>query len=179
MQKARSTDTLVTIGKILKPHGIRGIVKILATTDEPERFRLLERINIRYPGTGKLENYTIEQINVQSTGVLIKFAGINNRTEAEYLRGCELIIDENDCLPLAAGAYYCFQLEGLQVVDLNDKHLGEIIQVLQYPAHDVYVMRYGTAEVMIPAVSEFIKAIDIETGKMILSPVEGLLPEEK
>ena len=109
----------------------------------------------------------------------MKFSGIDDRNEAETLRGCELTIDETECLPLADDVYYCFQLQGLKVFDISGRQLGGIVQILQYPAHDLYVMLYGTAEVMIPAVSEFIKQIDIAAGTMVINPVDGLLPEEK
>lgn len=178
VQMNPKADNLVTIGKVLKPHGVKGAVKILPTTDDPQRFRLVKKICLYFPVTGKFKYLTIEHANIQSTGVLIKFVGVNDRSDAELLRDCELTIEESECLPLADDAYYYFQLQGLQVYDLANKHLGEIIKVLQYPAHDIYVLRYGIAEVMIPAVAEFIKKIDIEAGKMIIKPVDGLLPEE-
>ncbi|KAA3612225.1 MAG: 16S rRNA processing protein RimM [Calditrichaeota bacterium] len=179
MQNMSLADSLVTIGKILKPHGVQGIVKILATTDAPERYRLLEKVRVRNPRTGKIALTAIEHLNIQTAGIFIKFSGINDRNEAETLRDCELIIDQSECLPLKDGSHYFFELEGLAVVDTTDEPLGKIVRVLPYPAHDIYVMQYKSSEVMIPAVAEFIKKIDIAAGKMIINPVAGLLPEEK
>ncbi|MCA9730645.1 MAG: 16S rRNA processing protein RimM [Deferribacteres bacterium] len=169
----------IVIGKILKPHGIQGAVKVLPMTDDPNRFQLLDRVVVRDSYTQKVVELSIEDVNIQADSLFIKFVDVNDRNSAEKLRDNELLILRNECLPLEDGVHYIFDLEGLNVEDTNGQCLGKIDQVLQYPAHDIYVMQYHNTEVMIPAVSEFVKKIEIAKGRIIINTMPGLLPDEE
>ena len=167
----------IVIGKVSKPHGVRGFLKVVPETDEPDRFNLLSEVAVRLPFSQKIEHYTIENVSVNNGFILLKFDVINTRDAAESLRDCELIIDRSECLPLENGSYYIFDLIGLEVVDSSGQHLGELKEVLQYPAHDVYVVKSGDNEVMVPAVAEIVKGIDLKAGKITIDPLNGMFSD--
>ncbi|KAA3661262.1 MAG: 16S rRNA processing protein RimM [Calditrichaeota bacterium] len=178
MPNLHDGEEWITVGRIVKPHGIGGVVKVLPTTDDPSRFRLLKTIALRNSLNQKVSSLTIENMNFQQNNLIIKFVEINDRNTAETFRDSELIIERDQCLPLENGAHYIFELVGMDVVNESGDHLGKIKDVLQYPAHDIYTMQYHGTDIMIPAVSEFIRSIDIDAGQVIINPVPGLLPEE-
>ncbi len=167
----------VTIGKILKPHGIRGFFKVLPTTDDPGRFSDLQTIRLRWPGKEHIRTYEPEKIQVQAHALLIKLHGVDTRNDAELLRNCEIVIERKECLPLDDDAFYIFDLIGLRVETVSGQAIGTLREVLQYPANDVYVVDTGEAEVLIPAVGHVVKKIDLEQSLMVIEPIEGLLPE--
>ncbi|HHL73238.1 MAG TPA: 16S rRNA processing protein RimM [Bacteroidetes bacterium] len=167
----------VTIGKILKPHGIRGFFKVLPTTDDPARFSGMQSIRVRRPGTNAVQTYQPEKIQVQAHALLIKLQGVDTRNDAELLRNCEIVVKREECMPLDDESYYIFDLIGIRVETVAGKPVGTIREVLQYPANDIYVVDTGDDDVLIPAVGHFIKQIDLENALMVIEPIEGLLPE--
>lgn len=166
----------ITIGEILRPHGVRGYVRVQPMTDDPRRFELLDSVTLCLANATR-KKMRIEKTRIQQDGVLIKFAGVTTRTEAEQLRQARLLIEREQCLPLEKDQYYIFDLVGLQVKTPGGKIIGELQEVLSFPANDVYVVRLGEQEVLIPAITEVIKKVDLATGEMVIEPIDGLLPE--
>lgn len=167
-------DQMIAIGRITRAQGLRGEVNIEPLTDDPGRFSLLERVTVE-KSDGLAQVMKIEKARVVKQRVILKLSDLTNRTEAEAWRGAEIKIPQHECLPLAAGSYYIFDLIGLQVVTAAGTVIGEITQVMDLPANDVYVVQSETREYLIPAISEVIKNIDLDAGLMTINPIEGLL----
>jgi len=102
------------------------------------------------------------------------FKEVTDRNEAEALHGFSLLIRESERAPLAEGEYYVDQLLGLDVLTDMERSLGKLADVLNTPAHDVYVTDSGA---MIPAAGDFIVGIDLVAGKIIVRDVPGLQDE--
>ena len=166
----------ITVGKILKPHGIKGYVRVFPTTDHPERFRALNKVRVIQADQSAL-HLTIEKVVLQSNAVLIKFAEISTRNQAETLRNARIVIDRSECLPLEKDSYYIFELVGCRVFTTAGEELGTLEEVWEFPANDVYVVRKQGREILIPAVAEFVKLVDIENQRIEIEPVDGLIPE--
>lgn len=166
--------TLLAVGKIVKAFGVRGDIAILPMTDNPGRFKKLKRVFVGRNDTDVHETAAVAAV-VDTRGVRLRLAGVNTRTDAEKLVGALLFVDEQDAAPLAKGSYYVHTIIGLRVVDDAGTTLGVVKDVLKYPAHDVYVVEHNGGEVMIPAVKEFIKKIDIGKGTMRVKLIEGML----
>lgn len=164
----------VVIGEIVSPFGRRGEVKVLPHTDFPERF---ERLNEAYTGREKTGGQVlkIESVRYHKAVIIIKFAGIDDISAAETLRGAKIYIRESELMPLEEDEYYIRDIIGLEVVTTEEEHLGKVTEVLRLPAHDVYV----TDRAMIPAVKEFIVSIDLREKKIVVRPVEGLVQEQQ
>ena len=166
------TERDVVIGEIVAPFGLKGEVKVLPCTDFPERFEQLEEVFVAGDKVaGRM--LEIEGIRPHKSGFLIKFAGIDDMSAAETLRGGELRISEAEMGPLDKGEYYVHDIIGLEAVTTDGEHLGKVKEILRSPAHDVYV----TDRAMIPAVKEFVLSIDLDAGKMVVRSVEGLIQE--
>lgn len=166
------TERDVVIGEIVAPFGLKGEVKVLPCTDFPERFEQLEEVFVAGDKVaGRM--LAIEGIRPHKGGFLIKFAGIDDMSAAETLRGGELRISEAEMAPLDEDEYHVHDIIGLEVVTTDGEHLGKVREILRSPAHDVYV----TDRAMIPAVKEFVLSIDLDAGKMVVRSVEGLIQE--
>lgn len=162
----------VVIGEIVATFGRRGEVKVLPHTDFHERFERLKDVYTNKGETGG-RVLRIENVRYHKGAVLIKFAGIDDISAAEALRGAKIYIRESELMPLAEDEYYVHDILGLDVVTTEGERLGKVRQILRSPANDVYV----TDRAMIPAVKEFVVSIDLCAKKMIVRPVEGLVQE--
>jgi len=165
-------DWDVVIGEIVSPFGRRGEVKVRPETDSPERFDELEEVCV---GRGKAGGrvFEIEAVRHHKRAVLIKFAGIDDISAAETLRGSEVRIRESEVAPLEEDEYYVHDIIGLDVVTTEGESLGKVREIVRSPANDVYV----TERAMIPAVKEFVVSIDLREKKMVVRPIEGMVRE--
>lgn len=164
---------LVGLGRVSGAHGIRGAVKVRpdaeATTTDPEVFTALGQVWIggqRYQvvETGRLKNQ-----------VILRLAGVDTRSQAEALVGLAVEGDRVRFPALPEGEYYWFQVLGLPVVNVADGALlGYLDEIIPTPAHDIYVVRQGEREVLLPAVEDVIIEINLEEGVLKALPPEGL-----
>lgn len=159
-----SVDSLVTVGKCLKPHGVRGEVKVAILTDFPERFEAAETLLFHDGKT--VTEYRVEGARFHKKAVLLKLEGIDSMTAAEALRDQTVAIPEDELAELEEDEYWHFELEGLTVVDEEGQTVGRLTQVLENPGHDIYVVKGPAGEVLLPAVSEYILQVDLEQGRM-------------
>jgi 16S rRNA processing protein RimM len=165
----------VVIGVIAKPHGIRGEVKVIPQTVDVRRFGNLRRVRLQSPQF--VREFEVEKHRYQGESiVLLKLGGIDDRSSAETLRGAHILVDEVDTVVLPADTYYHYQLEGMLVRDRNSgRDLGYIAQILEAGGNDIYLVRNGNEEYMIPARKEFIKEVDVKNKQMIIESIPGLL----
>lgn len=163
----------VTIGRVVVPHGIRGEVKVKVETDFPERFEELDEVWVEL-STGRGRMVGVENVRFQQDGLLMKFVGIDDRTTAEELRGALLKIDPDELKNLENDQFYIHDLIGLDVYTTDGEHLGQLTDVLQGVANDVYVTPKG----MIPALKQFVAEINLKDKKMIVAP-EGVFGENE
>ena len=167
-------DCLISVGRIARPHGIRGEVKVTPLTDWPERY---EEFRSVYMGSEDHvgEWVDIERARIQGGRIILKLSGIDDRTQAEALRGTILKVREEMCSALPDGSYRIFHLIGLGVSTTMGEQIGTLVDVMKMPSQDVYVIDAGGKEILIPAVKKFIKQIDVQNKVMIIEPIEGLL----
>lgn len=169
-------DGCIAVAHIVGVHGLRGEVKVELYTDFPERFA---------PGVvllvgENLAEETIEQVREHKTHLLIKFAGVDNRTAAEELRNLWIFVDEADAAPLEEGAYWIHDIIDLEVVTDQGKPIGRITDVLATGSNDVYVVapqgdfNHGN-EILLPALDDVILAVDLAQGRMTVHLPDGLL----
>lgn len=167
-------ETLISVGKIVRPHGIRGDVKVVSLIELPERFEEFHSLYVEI-GDGKGEWVQVEMEKGCGREIILKLAGIDDRDRAESLRGAFLKVRKAECLPLPEAVYYISELIGLKVRTKEGEEIGLIVDVLHTPAHDVYVVDKGGRENLIPAVKNFIKQVDVSKGFIIIDSIEGLL----
>jgi len=154
----------LVVGRVTAPFGVNGEVKVRPETDDPARFSRLLQVCLEFPD-GAERLVRVRRARVTAASVLVTFVGYRDRDAAEALRGALVKIKQSMALPLPEGSYYLHQLLGLRVVTEDGRDLGEITEVLKYPANDVY----ATPTAMIPAVREVVKEIDLEAKRMLVA----------
>lgn len=161
------------IGKVAGTHGIKGTLRVFPTTQEPARFELLKELIIE--NKGKKETYQIEKIAYHKKFVLVSVKEINDINIAERLKGATILIPEEQALPLEENEYYIRDLYGIEVYTQEGEFLGKINDVIETGANDVYsVKKENEKELLIPAIKQCIKKVDIADKKMIVMLLEGL-----
>ncbi len=113
-------------------------------------------------------------IKPQKGGSLLQLEGISTPEQAETYRGADVLVNRGD-LRRDGDEYFWFELIGLEVHLDTGEVIGTISRIIPTGANDIYVVRRGKREILVPAATEVVKAIDLESGKMIISPIEGLL----
>ncbi|MEW6771362.1 MAG: ribosome maturation factor RimM [Bacillota bacterium] len=164
----------VTIGKIVAPHGHRGAIRILPLTDFPERFFQMDTVTV-FNGTER-KDYVIESAGRHQRFILMKLAGINDMNAAERFRGALLQVPRAEVVPLPPGRYYVFEIVGLEVWSEEGTYLGKVSAVLETGANDVYSVQSPEGrEILVPALREVVRKIDVAGNRMVVRLPEGLL----
>lgn len=151
-----------TIGKALRPRGLKGEMRFELYTSDPSRFNSLR--------TAKLGGipFEIEKVSAERDFAYFKFVGIDTAEEAEKHRGQTLVVDRAELPPPKEGTHYIADLIGLDVI-VDGERIGELVDVLQYGTADVYMVKLiGEGSVNFPALKEVIRSIDIEKGEIVL-----------
>lgn len=170
----KSTEPrFLVIGRILKPHGVQGEMRVDVISELPERFTWLDEV---YIGHANPTLKTVESIRFHKSWALLKLAGCDDRNSANLLRSQLVQIPESEGLPLQDGEYYLYQLIGLKVYTEDQEYLGDISEVLETKANNVFVVKASDAEILLPDISEVIRDIDFESGVVTVRLMPGLLP---
>jgi 16S rRNA processing protein RimM len=166
------SDDKVAIAFINKCWGIKGEVIAESLTRFPRRFEKLEHVNVS--GTRFDLDLTIESVRKHGNKIVIKFREINDRDEARRLSNSYIQVSKTEIYELPAGNYYHFQLVGLEVIDSDNKILGKIEEILEYPASDIFVVRSEKGKLLIPAIKEVVKKIDLKQKRMEVELLPGM-----
>jgi 16S rRNA processing protein RimM len=158
---------LIPLGKIVNTHGVRGEVKLLPATDTPDFVLRFRRV---FAGA---REYSVLGARVHGGAVLLRLEGVDDFETATALRGLELSAPETDA-GLEPGVYFVRDIIGLRAVDDDTgEALGVVADRFELPPHGVYVVA-GAREILIPAVPEFVRKIDVEAGEVRFHIIEGL-----
>ena len=162
----QESPDLISVGRVIKPFGLRGRVVIDPLTDFPERFA---------PGGSVLINGDTFQITAskpRKDGWVLKLEGVNTPEQAETLRGATLQVPESDLHPLPEGQYYRFQVIGLLAVNGDGDEVGQVTDVLETGSNDVYLIKGPGGERLVPALPQFVTQIDLDAGRMIIEDAD-------
>ena len=159
----------ITIGQILAPWGTTGKLKVKVITDFPQRFTPSSKIYINR------QSMTVDSAEWRKGGAIIKLSAIDSVEDAGRLRGQPVEIHHSQLYPLPEGQYYHFQLIGLEVWTTRGELLGTITEVLAAESNDNYVVGGAKGEILIPAIEDVIKSIDLDKGRMLVEAIQGLL----
>lgn len=167
-------EQLMEIGQIVNTYGIKGYLKIVPYTDDIIRFEKLESIYIEVKK--ELKDFIIEDVKYSKNLVLLKLKGIDDINSAEIYKNCYIKIPRSQAVKLPENSYFIVDLIGLNVYTDNDEELGNIIDVFSTGANDIYVVKNELGkQVLLPAISDVIKKVDIQNKKMIVHLIDGLI----
>ncbi|MDQ3988638.1 MAG: ribosome maturation factor RimM [Actinomycetota bacterium] len=163
------------VGRVGRPHGIRGEVGVAVRTDAPdERFTVGAQLAA---GEGRV--LTVSSVRPHAGRLLVRFEGVDDRVGAEALRGTLLTVDVRTLAPIEdPDEFHDHELEGLLVVDTTGAELGTVREVLHNPGGDLLVIATEPAtepgEVLVPFVREIVPDVDLAGRRVVLEPPEGL-----
>lgn len=167
---------LLQVGVITTTHGIKGEVKVFPTTDDPTRYSYLKQV-VLDTGHEKID-LKIERVRYFKQFVIVKFKDIDDINDIEKYKGKSIFVTRENAVPLEEGEYFIADLIGLKVITDEDEEFGELVDVMQTGANDVYVVkRFDEAgtEVLLPAIKDCILNVDLEKGIIKVHIMEGLL----
>lgn len=157
------------VGKIVNTFGIKGEVKVTLYTENISNFKKGNKIYV-----GNLE-MLVEHSRLQKNVLILKLKGIDNMTDAENLRGNIIQVMRNP-KELPVGTYYIADLVGLDVYTDEGNLLGKIVDIYNTGANDIYTVKtLEGKEVLLPAIKDVIKQVDLQNEKVIVHILKGLL----
>ena len=155
------------IGVIVRPHGVRGGVKLEPLTDSTARFKGLRQAYIEENGAYRTAQ--LSDIAVQPDAVTLHIEGVDTREQAEALRGAYLCVDSAHAVKLPPDTYFVADLIGCEVTDTEGGRYGRITDVIETGANDVYVIAdEAGVETLVPALKRVLCEVDVEHKRMVL-----------
>ena len=168
---------MVTIGKIIATHGVRGEVKVASYSDVPGRFENLKEVQVEVSSGSR--TLAVLGSRRAAQGYLLHFSAITTPEAASPLIGGLLQIPEERLEPPSKDRYYEYQLVGMDVRSEDGRSLGVLTEVLTTNSNAVFVVKdFGGAEHLIPATRELVRSVDLDGQTMVVRRVPGLLDED-
>jgi 16S rRNA processing protein RimM len=159
----------IAVGRILGPWGVRGYLKVTSYSRSPDRFVSGTRV---YAGQTPL---VVETARKHKGHFVVKFTTVSSLGAAQALQGTELTSPFTELPDPPDGSYYQFQLIGLAAVTPSGEALGTVTRILETGANDVYLIeRPDGSELLVPAISDVVKNVDLDAGRIVVDPPAGL-----
>lgn len=167
-------EELLEVGQIVNTYGIKGYVKVVPFTDDITRFEKLKTIYVERKN--KLEELNIENVKYSKNLVLLKFKGIDDINDVMIYKNCYLKINRKDAVKLDENAYFIVDLIGSEVYTTKGALLGKLDDVFPTGSNDVYVVKDELGkQILLPAISDVVKSVDVKNKKIIVNLIDGLL----
>ena len=154
------------LGEIVRPQGIRGEVKVKHYTDDPERFYDLEEVFLKRQEA--YEPAVVTKARVQGDDVYLVIEGVNDRNEAEKLRGVQLWVDRENAVELGEDEVFIADILGAKAYDTQGNEIGVLKEVLTPGGVDVFVFRTPKGTLMMPALKTVLLELNADEGRIVL-----------
>lgn len=164
----------VPVGTLGKTHGLKGELKFIPEITDTELFDGLRTARIG----GEDESAPpreIASLRGTASRLIIRFEGIDRIEDAQPLTGKSLLVPQDEFPPLPEGEHYWFEILGLEAYDDTGKFYGTVDEIIETGSNDVYVVREGSDEVLLPAIGDVIQSIDPEQNRLVFHVIDGLL----
>ncbi|MCP3887603.1 MAG: 16S rRNA processing protein RimM [Desulfobulbaceae bacterium] len=171
------TDRYLLIGRVGKPHGLRGEFKLICFSGQPESILSYTRL-VLVDKNGNLSGPLVtRKSRVQGKNVVIALETINDRDQVEAIVGVGVLVAKEDLPETGENEYYWHHLEGQELVDLEGNIIGTVASLFNNGAQDILVVSAGSEEVLIPVTKEIV--VGENDGALIINPPPGLLELNK
>lgn len=165
------------MGRIGKPHGVRGEVVVENLSEEPNRFAPGARLLVG-PDIEAIRELRVERSRPDRGRLLVKFEGVDDREGAEGLRGNLAFVPVSSLGPLDEDSFWEHQLAGIQVFDRRGRLLGRISRVLPRPEQDLWELETDGSTILVPAAKQIVASVDLEANRIVIDPPPGLLDDD-
>ena len=166
-------DDLTWFATIVGAHGIKGAVRVKFFTETPEYYLAVKLFFLE--NAGQLLPLIVSRILPSKKGWIILFEEIEDRNAAENIKGCCLLLPDEQLKPLESDEFFVHQLIGCRVEDQNGLFLGEVVDFLETGANNVYEVHNGESEFLIPDVPHVVLELDLEKQLIVIDPLPGLI----
>ena len=167
-------EEYLEIGQIVNTNGLKGLLKVKPLTDDIRRFEELETVYIQ-KGSNLIE-FKIQEVKYNKNMVLLKLEGINDINEAEKYKNFYIKINRKDAVELEQNSYFIVDIINCEVYTDENEFLGKVVDVFPTGSNDVYTIKNSEGkEILLPAISEVIKNVDIPNKKIVVHLMEGLI----
>lgn len=172
-------ENLLQVGAILDTHGLRGEVKVFPTTDDAHRYDTLREVEL-CTKDGTYLHLEVERVRYSKNLVIVKFKNYDHINDIEQYKKCNLYVTREHAVELGRDEYFVADLVGLAARSDEGEQLGTVKDVLSTGANDVYVIRdEADGELLVPAIHDCVKEINIQEGYMVLHLLPGLREANK
>ncbi len=163
----------ILMGRIVGAHGTAGSLKMASYAESLAVFES-GRTLVARSEAGNETAYEVAWVRAHGRAALLGLKGVANRSQAEALIGCDVFLDKTTLPKLEDGVYYWDDLIGIEVVSVDGASLGRIESILQTGSNDVYVIKQGNRELLLPALRSVVKSVDLTARRMEVEVPEGL-----
>ncbi|NWG04273.1 MAG: 16S rRNA processing protein RimM [Syntrophaceae bacterium] len=170
-------NNLFPIGKVVKPHGIKGMIKVDYFGEDSHRFSFYHEVFIEGQ-KGKLDSYEVLKAILHPPLLILRLKGIEKIEDAEFFIGKEILVKKEAFPVCEEKEYYWVDILGMEVVTEGGRSLGRVKEIFPTGANDVYVVEGKRGEILLPAIEEVIQSVDPKRGVMKVIRMEGLWEEE-
>jgi len=164
----------VLLGKLVATHGIKGQLRVAVYSGEFETILSLASLMLKGPD-GRMETFQVAAAAVHGKKLILSLEEYDNINQSLQLVGHEVYVARDQLPALSEGEFYWFDLLGLRVETDHGEVLGELVDIIATGSNDVYVVKDGKREYLIPALEDIVLDVNLDAGIMKVSPPEGLL----
>lgn len=169
-----STENLLLIGKVIRPHGLKGLLRIVSYAGSEESFLHSGSVLLK-PDQMEPSEFKVASIVPHTNAFLLRLDGISSMDEAERYRGAEILI-RKDTLKRENDEYFWFELIGLDVFSKAGRFIGVLKEIINTGSNDIYVVKDGDKEILVPALYGIVLQVDLGEKKMLIADnIDGLL----
>ena len=172
-----SADDLFRVGVITNTHGVRGEVKVYPTTDDKNRYKKLKKVILSTEDSesGDLTELEIASVRFFKNLCIVKFKDIDNINDIEKYKGYDIYVTRENAVPLGEDEYFYADIIGAKVYTEENEYFGELTDVMQTGANDVYCVMHEGREVLLPVIPECVKDIDTDNKTVTVHIMKGLV----
>ncbi len=175
MSKVRDYQDLTWIATIVGAHGIKGAVRVKPFANDPGFYLKCSKFHVEI--SGELKIHYVKNIFSNKTGWILLFDEYDTRNQAEELRGCRLLLPDDELKPLETNEFFVHDIIGCKVEDTEGNILGSISEMLETGANHVYEVCGGKVNFLVPDVPHVVKELDVINKRMIIDPMPGMMDD--
>ncbi|MCC6543540.1 MAG: 16S rRNA processing protein RimM [Nitrospirae bacterium] len=164
----------VSVAYIVRPHGLKGEVKVVQLSNDPERIYSLRDIFI-IRKNGEKRKSVIKKVRPVKSGFAVSLEDITTVTDAQQIVGSYIAVPQDDVPVLGKDSWYHFEIIGMEVFTTEGMYLGMVEDIISTGSNDVYILRDKDREYLIPAIRDVIKDVDVKGRRMVIALMDGLI----
>ncbi len=169
-------EELIEVGKVVSTQGNKGGLRILPSLEQLDKYARLDEVHLAHDDQGE-RSYKVVRCRVKGKILILQVAGCDSLEVAKKLVGATVKLSRGKLKELPQDNYYSFEIEGLEVFEENGCYRGKVVESFPTGSNDVYVVKNGENEILLPAIRELVREIDLSRGRMTIRLLKGLVEE--